>query len=180
MKKLIILAVGLVVILMAREAAASYCQGSATQHPNGGGKVDNTATVDDSVYVGPLATICDNAKLTGNANIINSHVFGDAQVSGNAVLNSAYVHRNAQISGSAVVHGVMYDNAQVSGTAIVYHGARIGDNGKVNCGTWTNITVTTDRRGECGSNGNERRNLVQELIHDPLTVIDPENTQSTE
>jgi len=48
---------------------------SAHQHPNGGGWVADTATVVDTVYVGP------NAKIYGNAWIYDdAWVFGNAEV----------------------------------------------------------------------------------------------------
>ena len=45
--------------------------GEQHQHKNGGGWVANTATVEDSVYIGA------NARVSGDA-----RVFGNAQVSG--------------------------------------------------------------------------------------------------
>jgi hypothetical protein len=35
------------------------------QHPNGGGWVQNTATVDESAYVGKNALVYGNAKVSG-------------------------------------------------------------------------------------------------------------------
>ena len=48
-------------------------EGTWHQHGNGGGWVQNTCTVETSVYVGP------NAQVSGNA-----RVYGNAQVSGDA------------------------------------------------------------------------------------------------
>ena len=75
------------------------------QHKNGGGWVANTATVEDSVYIGPDAQVYGNAQ-----------VYGDAQVLGNAwVSGDAWVYGNARVSGDAQVCG----SARVFGDAWV-------------------------------------------------------------
>ena len=49
------------------------------QHKNGGGWVANTATVEDSVYIGPDAWVYGNAQVFGDARVYgNAQVFGDA------------------------------------------------------------------------------------------------------
>lgn len=116
---------------------ASY----GSYHPNGGGFVAATATVDASVYVGPNAKVMDYATVTGNAVITDyATVCGSAKVSGNAIVSghaviaeSATVTDNAIISdyagvmGNAIVRengrvlesGLIYNNYQVSGNATV-------------------------------------------------------------
>ena len=70
------------------------------QHKNGGGWVANTATVEDSVYIGPDAQVSGNAQVYGNA-----RVYGDARVSGNAqVSGNAWVETPLFIQGTK--HGV--------------------------------------------------------------------------
>ena len=55
------------------------------QHFNGGGWVQNTATVDDTAFVGPGACVYGNARVSGNAWVHgNAKVSGYARVSGNA------------------------------------------------------------------------------------------------
>ena len=55
------------------------------QHPNGGGWVANTATVDASAFVGSDAQVHGNARVYGNARVSGTaRVSGDAQVSGSA------------------------------------------------------------------------------------------------
>ena len=71
------------------------CEDTWHQHKNGGGWVQNTATVDESVHVG-----C-NAKVSGDA-----QVYGDAWVSGNA-----QVYGNAKVSGDAQVYGDAWDSS---------------------------------------------------------------------
>jgi hypothetical protein len=51
------------------------------QHKNGGGWIANTATVEDSVYIGPDARVFGDAWVHGNAQVCGSaRVFGDAWV----------------------------------------------------------------------------------------------------
>ena len=74
--------------------------GEQHQHKNGGGWVANTATVEDSVYIGPDAQVYGNAQVSGNA-----QVYGNAQVSGNArVSGDAWVETPLFIQGTR--HGV--------------------------------------------------------------------------
>src|SRR5208282_2805063 len=65
------------------------------QHKNGLGWVANTATVEETAYIGPDALVYGNAQ-----------VYGDALVCGNAgVYGNARVYGNAQVSGYAQVYG---------------------------------------------------------------------------
>ncbi len=95
-------------------------------------------------------------QVYGNARVIKARVVGRAHVYDRAkVMNSASVSGTAKVYGSAKVTGVntlVTGNAEVYGTAVVADGARIMG-GKVNCGRWTGIIVTTDRTGQCGKNG---------------------------
>ena len=75
------------------------------RHPNGGGWVQDTASVDETAYVGPDAEVYGNAQVCGNA-----RVFGNARVSG-----TAQVSETARVSGAAEVSG----NARVFGAAWV-------------------------------------------------------------
>ena len=70
------------------------------RHPNGGGWVEDTATVDETAHIGPAAQVSGNAQVSGAA-----QVFGAAWVFG-----AAEVFENAQVSGAARVSG----NARVS------------------------------------------------------------------
>lgn len=79
-------------------------------HPNGGGRVDATATVKSSAY------IARDAYVSGNA-----LVYGSAEVSGNAL-----------VSGSALVYG----NARVCGEALVYSGKWRVSPLSISGGTW--------------------------------------------
>ena len=170
-------------------------------HPNGGGWVADTATVADSAYVGPGGSVCENAtvsdtaRLTGarayvtdNARVSGhavieyvAHIFDNAQISGHAVV-ADHVGGNARVYGSAVIRTDhtnnavrIVGNAEVFGTAIIGDNVWITGNGKVDCGRWENIRVTTDRTGECGLNGNQPR---RPRVNDLLGTLDPGNTQS--
>ena len=70
------------------------------RHPNGGGWVQDTASVDETAHIGPAAQVSGNAQVSGAA-----QVFGAAWVFG-----AAEVFENAQVSGAARVSG----NARVS------------------------------------------------------------------
>ena len=64
------------------------------RHPNGGGWVQDTASVDETAHIGPDAEVSVAAWVSGNA-----QVSGAAQVSGNAwVFGSAEVSGNAWVS----------------------------------------------------------------------------------
>ena len=119
------------------------------QHKNGGGWVENTATVADSAYVGPDAKVCGNALVYGNAKVCgNAWVCGNAKVYGNArvydkalVCGNALVYGNAKVCGNALVCDIakvcgearVYDKALVYGDAQVYGNAKVCGNALV-CG----------------------------------------------
>jgi serine acetyltransferase len=88
----------------------------AHKHKNGGGWVADTATVHESVYVGP-----------------NAQVFGNAQVL-----------FKARIEGCALVHGnaVVKDNAVISGVAQVCGDATVEDNVEV----WGHTVITMEAK----------------------------------
>jgi carbonic anhydrase/acetyltransferase-like protein (isoleucine patch superfamily) len=122
-------------------------------HPNGGGMVQNTATVDASVYVGPEARVSGTAVLQGNVRVEDYAIVGGAaQLSGNArvsenavvldgatVKDDAHISGQARISGHATVDGQaevsgrarVSGEALISGEAVVTEQARIGDRAQV-------------------------------------------------
>ena len=79
----------------------------AHQHPNGGGWVADTATVDDTAHVGPHARVFNTARVEGGARVYSkAQVGGKAQVEGNArVHGSALVWGTARVAGSTWVGG---------------------------------------------------------------------------
>lgn len=90
---------------------------NAHQHSNGAGWVADTATVDDSAYIGPDALVygnawvCDHAWVYGNAQVFDnafvcecSQVFDNARIYGNArIQDSARVFENAEVYGNSVI-----------------------------------------------------------------------------
>ena len=74
------------------------------QHKYGGGWVANTATVEETVYIGADARVFGNARVFGDA-----RVSGDAQVFGNArVSGDAQVFGNARVFGNAWEQSPLY------------------------------------------------------------------------
>ncbi len=103
--------------------------GYGSYHPNGGGFVASTATVDASVYVGPNAKVLDYATVTGNA-VIDDYatVCGSAQVSGNAIVNGhAVIAERAVVKDNAIIS----DYAGVMGNAVVSEYGRVIESGLI-------------------------------------------------
>ena len=80
------------------------------QHKNGGGWVANTATVEETAYIGHDAWVYGDARVYGNALVYgNARVFGNAWVSGDArVSGDAWVSGNARVSGDAWAASPLY------------------------------------------------------------------------
>lgn len=98
-------------------------------HVNGGGFVAETATVADSVYVGPDAMVTGWANVSGNA-VIKDYavVTGSASVSGNAVIGGhAVIAENAAVKDNAIVG----DYAGVMGNAVISENGRVLESGLV-------------------------------------------------
>ena len=104
------------------------------QHPNGGGWVANTATVDASAFVGSNAQVSGYARVHGNAQVYGyAQVYDYAQVSGSAQLSG-----DAQLFGNARVYG----NAQLSGNAWMLNPLTItGSAHSVSLVSYTQIAV---------------------------------------
>ncbi len=113
--------------------------------------------------------------------MIAARVVGRAHVYDRAkVMNGASVSGNAKVYGSAKVAGTntqVTGYAEIYGTAIVSGGAKI-IGGKVNCGRWVGITVTTDRTGQCGKNGQGTHTETNDLGVVISNPISEGNTQS--
>jgi carbonic anhydrase/acetyltransferase-like protein (isoleucine patch superfamily) len=122
-------------------------------HPNGGGMVQSTASVDASVYVGPDARVSGTAVLQGNVRVEDyAIVAGAAQLSGNArvsenavvldgatIKDDAHITGQSRVSGHATVEGQaevsgrakVSGEALISGEAVVTEQARVGDRAQV-------------------------------------------------
>ena len=93
---------------------------AAHRHPNGGGWIADTASVEDGVYVGPNALVYECAKIHGNVIfsqnrciMVYPKIFGNARVHGNAI-----VYGNTRISDNAEVAG----NSRIAGQDVWIHG----------------------------------------------------------
>ncbi len=117
------------------QQSGGYAKGRGHIHSNGGGWVADSASVADSVYVGPDAMVLGGAKLSGNVRVEDHAV----------VANSVTARDNVTISGHAVVDGggwvydngwkqgsvVLSDNAAISGSAVVSNSCTVSGNAKV-------------------------------------------------
>lgn len=110
-----------------QQSSGSMAQGS--YHPNGGGFVASTATVDASVYVGSNAKVLDYATVTGNAVITDyATVCGSANVSGNAIVSGhAVIAERANVRDNAIIG----DTAGVMGNAVVSEYGRVIESGLI-------------------------------------------------
>lgn len=95
-------------------------------HPNGGGWVQNSALVANSVYVGPAAMILGNSVINGDARIENTALVLDASIDGNVrILDNAFVIRGTY-TGNAIVRGQAFvENCTMSDQALVGMRAKV-------------------------------------------------------
>lgn len=103
--------------LLATRAAAK-----GKPHPNGGGMVEETATVEPTAWVGPDARVTGNSKVLGNARVEDHAVVADSTVRDEAVVSGhALVTGGSTVSGRAKVrdHAVVKDRSTVTGDARV-------------------------------------------------------------
>lgn len=95
-------------------------------HSNGGGWVQNSATVASTVYVGPTAIVRGNSNISGQVRIEgtsvvrNTTMSGSVRILGNAFVDGGTYSQNAKVQGNAFVV-----NATMSGNALVGMRARV-------------------------------------------------------
>lgn len=95
-------------------------------HPNGGGFVAKSATVDATAYVGKDAMILGHSKILGQARILDYAVINNATVQDRAVVSGhALVERGAVVSGDARVR----DYAKISNQAQIRDQAKVLEQG---------------------------------------------------
>ena len=97
-------------------------------HPNGGGWVDNAATVAATAYVGPYAMVLGSATVSGAARVDNTAIVKDATITDNAqVLDNAVVFTGSY-GVNTVVRGNSYaENNVTSGNALIDMRARVSN-----------------------------------------------------
>ncbi|MBO9554649.1 DUF6055 domain-containing protein [Cellulomonas sp.] len=119
-----------------RVAGATVSPGAAEPvegghaHPNGGGWVDDDATVDDTAYVGPYAVVRGDAQVHGSARIEGAAWVGDgAVVTDQAVVRDmAVVRSGARLGGTVVVGGdAVVDFQCAAGTYATFAPERVCD-----------------------------------------------------
>lgn len=80
--------------------------GDGKPHPNGGGFVASTATVEPTVWIGPDARVLGNSRVSGQARIEDHAVVLDSTVTDSAVVSGyALVMGGSTVSGFAKVRG---------------------------------------------------------------------------
>ncbi|MBI4057583.1 MAG: hypothetical protein HY399_08570 [Elusimicrobia bacterium] len=113
----------------------------AHQHKNGGGWVENTAQVEESVYVGPQAQVYGTAEVIGGTVVQDrAQIYEGAQVIGGIIAGEARVHSfpgDPQRMGHSFLSGHFEINgkAEVSENATVFASldshVTVGGNAKV-------------------------------------------------
>ena len=94
---------------------------SGDKHKNGGGFVQDTASVDASAYVGSGAVVCGIAQVKDT-----SRVEGSAEVKGKAVVqNGSRIYENAVVTGGTVDGSQVYRRGKVRGNARIEGGAKV-------------------------------------------------------
>jgi len=120
-------------------------------------------------------SLIHRAAVSGSARIIEGSVWSGATVSGNArILDGAAVRgAGPKVYGNARVVGFdtnVLAYGEVYGSAVVRGGADIL--GKVDCGRWSGVTVTTDQTGKCGKHDSA---VSDSALSNPINA---ENTES--
>ena len=87
--------------------------GTDHQHPNGGGWVAGTATVEDTCYIGPEARVEGKAVVKGR-----SQLKGKVIVDGQAVITNSKIHDSVRVGFLAkVTDSILTGKLRVSGNA---------------------------------------------------------------
>jgi len=103
--------------------SGGYTKGAGHIHANGGGWVADSASVADSVYVGPNTMVLGEANLSGHVRVEDYAVVADSVTATDQVV----------ISGHAIVDGggMIYDNGWKFGSVTLSGNAVIGDSAVV-------------------------------------------------
>ena len=117
------------------QQSGGYSKGRGHVHKNGGGWVADSASVADSVFVGPDAMVLGSAKLSGNVRVEDHAVVANSVtakdnviISGHAVVDGGgWVYDNGWKSGSVTLSG----NAFISDSAVVANSCSVSGNAKV-------------------------------------------------
>jgi carbonic anhydrase/acetyltransferase-like protein (isoleucine patch superfamily) len=124
-------------------------------HANGGGFVQNTATVASTVYVGPYAMVLGNSKVSGTVRIDNTALVQNSTLSGSAIVqDNAFVIDGSVLSANALVKGQAYvDKCTIYDNAVVDMRAHVSNyklHGTIEVG---GDVVVYNTSGDCGDAG---------------------------
>ena len=74
-------------------------------HPNGGGLVAETANVENTVHVAPMAIVSGNANLTGNVRVTGfAQVGGDVQACDDVTFSGRSITEHGNYRGHTLIH----------------------------------------------------------------------------
>ncbi|MCP4212846.1 MAG: hypothetical protein GY764_15415 [Halieaceae bacterium] len=104
-------------------AIPDVTQASGKRHSNGGGWVADSATVDETAYVGPNAMVLDGAKVLGNAAVLDYAI---------VMGSTAVLKDNARVYGKVTISGAR----EYGGNARVYRRDEGGDFPVINRPQW--------------------------------------------
>lgn len=123
---------------------------NGTIHPNGGGWVENSALVDDSVYVGLHAMVLGNSNITGNVRIEERAVVKDVIISDKVIVTDNAFIKGGIYSDEATIAGQAFlENDIMMDRALVHMRAKVKDytlRGNIEVGG--NVVVFNDE-GDC-------------------------------
>lgn len=101
-------------------------------HPNGGGWVENTAIVEDTVFVSEDSTISGHTEVLGNVSLNKcSDIMGNARVSGNIfIINYCTIGGTSEVTGDCLI----------SGKAHLFGACKLHNN-NVKGGEWSSVVT---------------------------------------
>ena len=97
-------------------------------HTNGGGWIENSATVSNSVYVAPTAMVMGNSNLSGTVRIENTALVRDVTMSGNVQVEDNAFVVGGTYTGNSLIRGQAFvENTTMSEDAEVNMRARVSN-----------------------------------------------------
>lgn len=97
-------------------------------HSNGGGWVQNSASVASSVYVGPTALVLGNAVLTDNVRVEKTAIVRDGQLSGNTIVSDNALITGGSYADHVRIRGQAFaENVTMSDSALLHMRARVSN-----------------------------------------------------
>lgn len=164
------------------------------RHANGGGWVDDAASVASEVYVGPRALVLGTSAITGRARIDGCAIVENAVIGDRAVVTDNAVVRGGKMSDSAIVadrcfadNNVLSGAARLGGSAMVsnYHLGGVveidgdlvvyNDTGRCNTGYYAVLTQYYRNDplpcGERDRDHPENQDVNRPMIFDTVTSV---------